>query len=292
MRIAYHIGAHCTDDNLLVASLLKNRDALAERSVFVPANHIYRAVIRDVLLQLRGQPANEETQDFVLSEIMGDREADRLVLSFDHFLCGPAKVLGEGMLYPTAAERSAWLTNIFPDDPCEIFFAIRDPATFLPALYQKVADKMSVGEFLQGIDPLALRWTEVVERIRDANPECPLTVWCNEDTPLIWPAVLREVADVDQLVPMEGGYDVIQTIMSSEGFKRMQTYIETHPPQTEVQHRRVMAAFLDKFALEDELDVEIDLPGWTDEMVEELSARYEEDVYDIERMSGVTLIST
>ena len=72
MRIAFHIGAHCTDENLLMTSLQKNRDRLAEHSIFVPPNHTYRAVIRDVIIRLRGEPANEEAQDLILSEIMGD----------------------------------------------------------------------------------------------------------------------------------------------------------------------------------------------------------------------------
>lgn len=292
MRIAFHIGAHCTDENLLLRSLQKNRDVLLDQSVFVPDSHVYRAVIRDVILRLRGAPANEETQDFLLSEIMGDADADRLVLSFDHFLCGPAKVLADGVLYPMGGERARWLTNLFPDDPCDLFFAIRDPASFLPALYARVAKEKSWAEFLGRTDPRALSWVDTVRTLRDENPDCPLTVWCNEDTPLIWPAVLREVADVDPMVRLDGGYDVIESIMAPEGFRRMLTYLDTHPPQTEVQHRRVMAAFLDKFAIEERLDEEIDVPGWTEELMDDLSAGYEEDVHEISRMAGVTVIST
>ena len=44
-------------------------------------------------------------------------------------------------------------------------------------------------------------------------------------------------------------------------------------------------------ALEDEIIEELDLPGWTDQLVGELTDIYEEDVLDISRMPGVQLIS-
>ena len=292
MRVAYHIGAHCTDEGQLLKSLQKNHEFLDDRSIFVPLNHKYRSAIRDVIVRLRGAPAGEDAQDLLLSEIMGDKEADRLILSFDHFLGGPARVLDEGMLYPTAAERSKWLTNLFPDDPCDLFFAIRDPASFLPAVYSKVSGEMSFADFLKGLDPRDLSWTDVILRIRDANPDCTLTVWCNEDTPLIWPTVLREVTDLDQLVQLDGEYDVIRSIMKPRGFKQMLQYLESRPPQSEIQRRRVMAAFLDKFADEGKLAEEFDLPGWTDALMDELSALYEEDAYEIERLAGVNMITT
>jgi hypothetical protein len=292
MQVAFHLGAHCTDENLLPRSLLKNKTVMRQRRVFVPTNNGFRAVIRDVITRLRGLEANAETQDFLLHEIMGDADADRLILSFDHFLCGRHKVISEGRLYPMAGERARWHVNLFPESPCDLYLGIRNPATFVPALYMTVADKMSFQAFMNGTNPLALRWTDVIRDIRTAAPDCPLTVWCNEDTPLIWPEVLREAADYDQFVELAGGFDVIQSIMTEDGFARMQNYLKTRPPQNEIQRRRVMAAFLDKFAVEEAIDEEVDIPGWTPALIEALTQAYEEDVYEIQRMPGVHLITT
>ena len=44
--------------------------------------------------------------------------------------------------------------------------------------------------------------------------------------------------------------------------------------------------------LEDELEEDIDLPGWTPEFVDEISSAYDDDVYKIERMTGVNFIAT
>ena len=55
--------------------------------------------------------------------------------------------------------------------------------------------------------------------------------------------------------------------------------------------RRIVAAFLGKFAIDEALEEEIDLPGWTDETVEELTRRYDEDLLDIARIPGVRVIT-
>jgi hypothetical protein len=72
---------------------------------------------------------------------------------------------------------------------------------------------------------------------------------------------------------------------------RLLAYLKAHPPQTEVQKRRIIAAFLDKFALEEEVEEVVDIPGWTDQTIDTLTRAYEEDVWLIERMPGVTLIT-
>ncbi|PRX37799.1 hypothetical protein SAMN05216257_105236 [Meinhardsimonia xiamenensis] len=291
MRIAYHVGLHCTDEDQLIRSLEQNtRWMRRRRGVVLARGNGYRRAIRDAIIELKGAEAPPEVEAMLLDEALGEHEGDRLLLSFDNFLCGPAKILGEGRLYPEGHERVAWLRRLFPSAECEFYFAIRDLASFLPAAWKLQKPPVSFAEFLGGADPLALRWSEMIARIREANPDVPLTVWCNEDTPLIWPTVLREYADVSPLDHMKGEFDVIEKIMRPEGFAKMCDYLEKHPPVSEVQRRRIMAAFLDKFAIDEELEEEIDIPGWTPELVETLSELYEEDVYAIERIPGVTLI--
>jgi hypothetical protein len=47
---------------------------------------------------------------------------------------------------------------------------------------------------------------------------------------------------------------------------------------------------LEKYALEEEVEDEIDIPGWTQETLSQLTANYDEDVCRIERMAGVNFI--
>ena len=58
-----------------------------------------------------------------------------------------------------------------------------------------------------------------------------------------------------------------------------------------LRRRRAVSAFLEAHAIEDEIEDEIDLPGWTDETIEMLTEIYEEDVARIATLPNVTLIS-
>lgn len=72
---------------------------------------------------------------------------------------------------------------------------------------------------------------------------------------------------------------------------RLEAYLKTHQPKNPQQRRRIVAAFLDKFGLEDELEEELDLPGWTDELVDKLTELYEQDMFTIAQIPGVRLLT-
>ena len=290
MHVSFHLGAHCTDDDQLIRSLLKNKGVLAKEGIEVPGPGRYRRVVSDVLVKLQGARASRDTQDVVLETIMDLDYAERLVLGHDNFLGVPKRALENGVLYGHAGEKARWLRNLFPDNPVEFFIGVRNPATFVPALFEKTKAK-DFTDFTGGLDPHRLFWSEMIRTIREAVPDSTLTVWCNEDTPMIWPEVMHEVAGLDPLVRLKGGFDILGTIMEKEGIVRLRKYLKAHPPQNEIQRRRILSAFLDKYALDEEIEEELDLPGWSDTLVDELTAAYDDDMLELRRIPGVTLLT-
>ena len=289
MRIVYHLGAHFTDEERLVKCLLKNRAVLAQYGIAVPGPKRYRNLLRDAAVQLKGAAASRDTQALLLDQIMEEDVAKRLILSWDSFLSLPPWVL-KGTLYPAAGERVRAFSQIFPEIEAEFHLAIRNPATFLPTLFEKQRTK-DYAEFLAGADPFRLRWSDVVERILAANPDAPLTIWCDEDTPLIWPEVLRAVAGLPEDCVLAGEDDLLTSLMSGEGHARMRSYLASHAPATILQRRKIVSAFLDKFALPERIDMEVEMPDWTAENVEDMTTEYEQDVARIAAMPGVTFIA-
>ena len=289
MRIVYHLGAHFTDEERLLKCLLKNREALAEHGIVVPGPKRYRNLLRDTAIQLKGSAASRDTQALILDKIMEEDVADRMVLSWDSFLSLAPWAL-DGTLYPAAGERVRAFSQIFPEIEAEFHLAIRNPATFLPALLEKLPNK-TYAEFIGRADIFQLHWSQVVQRILTLNPGIPLTIWCDEDTPLIWPEVLRTVAGLPDHVVLQGEDDLLATLMSGEGLTRLKSYLESHPPASVMQWRKIVSAFLDKFALPDRINAEVVMPGWTEATVAELTRLYEEDVYRITHMPGVDFIA-
>ena len=288
MRIVYHLGAHCTDEDRLVRCLLKNRAMLAEQGIVVPSPTRYRKLIRDTAIQLKGRPASENSQAMLLEQIMDEPLADRLILSWESFLSFPTWAVTD-TLYSFAGERIRAFTQIFPDIDAEFHLAIRNPATFLPALQAKVNAK-GREDILANIDPRQLRWSDVVRQILAQNPDVPITVWCDEDTPLIWPEVLQAVSGHAPETRLIDDDELLAMIMTDIGLARMRAYVAEHPPQSVTHRRRIVTAFLEKFARPDQIEMPVDLPGWTEDLIADLTAWYFEDVDRIRRLPGVTFL--
>ncbi len=292
MQVAIHLGVHCTDDDSLLKTLLQNRGILANEGISVPGPSRYRKSVLREAQKLRGIPADTDFRDLLVNSIIDDDNAQRMVMSYENFLCVSARIFENGLLYDQASARPKCLRGLFPGYPVEFFLAIRNPATFIPAAFKQKSQLVTdFAKFLDGVDPEKICWSDVILAIRKSNPDCNITVWCNEDTPLIWPAVIQEISGIGAFGVMEGGNNILAQIMKNEGLDRMQTYLANHPPRNEDQRRRVLLAFLDKYAIADAVEEELDVPGWTDELVQSLTENYEADLHVIENINGVKLIA-
>ncbi len=290
MQIVLHAGAHFTDEEKLLSSLTQNQDLMLQHGVALPPPSTYRRQIRDTIGKMAQSLLPTDFKGAVIDGMIGDAQPDRMILSNDNFFGVPRRAIRDNCLFPNAGDRLRGVSSLFYGEDLEIFMAIRNPATFVPALV-KASPNHPMDEVTDNCDPLALRWSELILRIRESVPHMPVTVWCNEDTPIIWEEIMREMAGLDPNTEMQGGMDLLRTIMSPEGMKRLEVFLKDHPGVTEIQKRRIYAAFLDKFALEDEIEEELDLPGWTTELVDRMTEAYDEDVFLIERIPGVTLIT-
>jgi hypothetical protein len=289
MQIVFHLGVHSTDHDKLLKGLLKSKGYLAARGTVVPGPGRYRNLIRKTISALDGARASSETQEALLDAIIEEEKAKRVVLSNENFICIVPRVFDGSGFYPQVTEKIVSYTNLFHGYDLEFMIGICNPATHIPELCKRNPD-LAYDAYLSGSDPLALRWSSVISQIREANPEAPITVWCNEDTPLIWSQILEEMAGNASGHSFEAEYDLLAEIMSAEGMKRFMGYLETHPPQNDVQKRRIIAAFLDKFANDDAIEVEIDLPNWDEAYVAALTANYEHDLTVIQKIPNIRFL--
>lgn len=289
MQVVFHLGAPCTDQGLLLDSLLKNSARLAADGIIVPPLMRYRAVLRDTAIALSGRPASPEVQDALLEAIVDEARVDRLIFSDPRLICINRHVVQGAQIWPMIERQTTNLRALFPQAQIEFFIGLRNPATLIPDLFNGSRFKDFL-EFTQDMQPHAVTWSEMLRRLRNAHPDAPVTVWCNEDTPLLWPEILRELADVRPDFLLQGIDDLAQTIMDKTGFARMQRYLADNPPQSEMQRRRILGAFLDRYALDSAIDQDLDLPGWSAELVERISQSYEDDMAEIATIPGVRLL--
>ncbi len=289
MQIVFHIGAHCTDEGQILSCLAQNRQLLAGDGIFVPPPGKFRPILRESLQVLNGRIASADFQAIMLDSILAKDRPQRVIFSNDASLGGVQQVLASEQFYPDCGAKCLRLANLFDGQDVEFALSIRNPATFLPACFARTGGQEFEAYYAQ-TDPLTLRWSNVLKQIAEAVPGVPIRVWSNEDTPFIWPELMRDICDLNAGAPLAGLDDFLAEIMMPEGLDRMESYLGAHPPANEIQRRRILSAFLDKFEIDDPT-LEVEANGWTTQLVDALTDQYEEDLFVIERMPGVQFIS-
>ncbi len=290
MQVVYHLGAHCTDEDRLVRCLIKNRGFLGQSGIVVPSPMRYRPVFREMQSSLRGQPTASEVQEVVLDAVMDEDRAERLIFSHEFFLCVPSRVVSPQGFYAVAHRKLRALANIFPDSPAEFHLSIRNPATLIAELLAK-AKHIPFEDLMGDADPLSLRWLPVIERCVNQNPDLKLVVWCNEDTPLIWPDVIRRVAGVAPDTPMDGDFDLIATLVGQEDLAAIQKAVAAAGVLKPADRRDVFATLLQRHVNPAALDFEINLPGWSQELVARMTEIYEADAAAIAAIPEIEFLA-
>lgn len=290
MQIVFHLGAHVTDEARAQKALRENAARLADQGIAVPRPEEFRAPLAEALRALQAGAEAQAVEDALLSALLGGTEATRLVISVDSLLCPADQVLGKDRLYPMAGPRTARLAALFPGHRVEFHIGLRNPATFLPALHRR-AGGGDFADFLADADLQRLRWSDVLRRIAEATPAARLVAWANEDTPFIWPMLLRSLSAYRGETPLDGGDALIAGLLTEDGMARMTAYLDSHPPRTETQRRRILGAFLEKFARPGVVEMDLGDTGWTTAEVEQMTQAYELDLVEIERMSHVTFLA-
>lgn len=291
MKLILHAGAHCTDDDRIVKALLRNAGPFLADGTAVPGPSRYRRLITNTIKAMNTRAPAPDARDVLLDTILDDdhEKVKRLILSHES-LFGQSAYAAKGTRFYQGAElKLDRLVQLFEGDEVELFFALRDPASFLPASYTRSGGLM-FAEFARSLDLGNLRWSELLLRLRSALPEVPITVWCNEDSPLIFGEILKRMAGLPVDAKINGSFDLLMQIMTREGMQRFREFLKQHPTMPEPQRRKAMVAFLEKYADDEEVEEELDLPGWSEDLMERLTEMYDEDVEVISTIPGVTLI--
>jgi hypothetical protein len=289
MDIAIHLGAHLTDDGRLRSCLEKNRATLAREGIEVPDTGRFRTPILDAVKTHSSDGISADAGAILLDSIVSQDTTERLVMSSTRFLSPLPSAVRRAQFCAMAEARVAGLRALFADHHVSFYMAIRNPASFLPALIESVnAEQAAV---IKGdLEPTNLRWSDLVRTIRTQFPEAPVTIWCDEDTPFIWEDVLRVVSGHQDTTTLSHVYDWFDTVMVDGGAAKLAAYMDNAPPMDRNQRQRVIAAFLDKFCDESKIDVDVSTIDWGEEMVDLLSELYDNDVEALGAMDGVTLL--
>lgn len=289
MRMAFHVGVHSTDGDRLLKTLLKNRDWLLRNGTEVVTPNRHRGLFEEALASLKGGQATPDMVEIMLDAILDSDAPERVVFSTPTFMGAPGRVVGRDGLYHQMGMRAAALGSLFPDAEAEFFLAIRNPATLL----SDVLPTFGGGDYhtlMQGRQPLDLRWREAIRRLIAAVPGRRIVIWCHEDVPLIWPEVVRLIGDMAEDAPLSGGLLYMEEVLGEDGMKKLQAELATRDQLTISQRREICGQVLLEHAPAGALDQEVNLPSWSQELVDQVTENYRADVAEIAVLPGVEFI--
>jgi hypothetical protein len=289
MQIAFHIGAHCTDEDRLLKSVLKNADVLWQQGIAVPGPGKYRSLIREAIQGLAGADPHPDARDILLDAITDTDGLRRLVLTNENFICVPNRIFEHNVFYPQAETKTRSLHRLFPEDDISLFLAIRNPAGFLQDTLRRVPQD-SLAAWLGVLAPDEIRWSDVVRRIKQGAPDTPLTVWCNEDSPILWDQLIRRLSSASLQSEISGGTDLLSGLLDAEGLAMLSESLARAPMVGDSEKHELIAAIWAEHALTDAVEEEIDLPELDTDTVAHLADLYEQDLAVIDAMPGVELL--
>lgn len=290
MQVAFHCGVHGTDLYRMVKTLLQNRDWLLRNGIEPLTPNSHRDVFLEATNALQGVPATPEMQQVMLDTLLEVDDPRRMICSTPTFLGTIRRVISPEGLYAGAGEKMAALANLFPDAEVEFFLALKNPATLIPFVVEQ-KNSPPYAELMAGIDPVQLSWAAAMRRILAALPAHRVIVWCHEDTPLIWPEVVRRIATMPSDVPLKAGLQILGDIMQPEGIHMIRDALAREERLTVAARRRIFTQALEKHALPEHLDIDINLPGWTQELVDQITVQYDRDVAEIAALPGIEFIT-
>ena len=289
MDIALHLGVHLTDDTQIRKCLEANRRVLAAAGVLVPRPGRYVSLMRDAANEIAQGGQSPGFDETLFQSVKASDTTRRVVLSAPGLLSKLPLACDGQSFYPGTRGRMAAYRTLLAGHDISIFLAIRNPASFVPALLRELQD-FEQAEILQNLRPEDLRWSQLVEDIRSVWPEAPVTLWCDEDTPFIWHRLLRLVSGHDPETEFEDSFAWFDSVMLRGGSAKLAAYLDATPPLDEAHRQQIISAFLDKFCDAAKLDVDVSAAGWDETQVDALSELYEDDVEQIRLMDGVRVI--
>lgn len=289
MQVVIHAGAAFTDGGQLLESLLANKVALAQQGIAALTPHDCRQFVKimsDSLAQ--GTPVQDAQAS--LGDVLPDAPGmERVVLSSEKFFGPRRAALQQGQIYPFGGNRTAYTAQLLPDCQTEIFVGLVNPGSFIPKILMSLHETQRQA-ILGSTDLSCLSWLSMIEDLHDMAPDVQLTLWANEDTPLIWGDIMRAMAGVPDEFALQEEYALLSSLLTETGKFQLLEHIRQEKLQDAQARRDRLAKIFEDHAQPEQIEEELDLPGWSAEIIGAFSELYQQDLATIQTMPNIRFL--
>lgn len=290
MQVVIHAGAAFTDEGGIMRSLLSNGEVLRQNGTVSMGPRRYKTIIKPVLDAMSVNPAQSDLVYQIRNQLPADPKVDRAIFSSPDYIGELPTAIHEGQFYPHAGQRMAILNQVFEDHQVELFLGLLNPGSFIPKVLMSLPDAQR-NKITRNTDLSCLSWLSVIEDIRDLAPNVAITLWCNEDTPLIWGDLLRALGGVGQDIAIQDEHALYTSLLTDIGKREFLALIRQHPEPVGQVLRHDLIEILETHAQPDKVEEELNLPGWSTGILDAFSELYEQDLARLRTMPDIRFLS-
>lgn len=291
MEVRLLVGAHLTGQEHLRSQLEANRAILERDGTLLPDRATATQAFAVALKAIRRGTTNDQTGPNFISHLTEGKDCDRVLLldaNISGVLQRPSK---NGSFYPRASSTiSQFIKQLDGHADVRVYFATRNPATFLPACWvdaMLVQPDVDFPQFVAASDPHDLRWSEFLHQIQGRDQEVSVTTWDWDSYPTNWRMIAQAFSGIQNKEDLVDCGAPLPPGMSTKGANLMHSYLKEHPTSAEADFEKVRTRFCEEFPYKDTPAFE---ELWPQNLVAELTDAYSDDLYYIERMEGMTFV--
>lgn len=290
MKMAFYLGGYGTEPDRTIRALMQNRDWMLEHGIEPVPPARQRGLFAEALATLDGATASPQMETVLTEAILDGSVPDRVICAQPSILGTVAQCLGRDGFFMNAGRRMAAAAGLFPSSEAEFYLALRNPATLVPwMLSQLPADEAA--SLMDRRDPATMRWAPAMRQAVSALAGRPLVIWCHEDTPLIWPEVIRRIATMPADIPLRGGLGLLSDLLTAQGMTQLQAELAAESRLTVAHRREIFTRALTTHARPEAIETTINLPGWDQALVDRMTHDYAQDVAEIAALPGVEFLT-
>ncbi|WP_171237027.1 hypothetical protein [Ruegeria sp. HKCCA6837] len=289
MQVIIHAGAAFTDEGHILSSLVANRQMLAEMNTAPMSLRMSRQFVKIMSDALIQGTSIDETRDSLAPLFPQDVNLERVVLSSDKFFGPRRTALQHGQIYPFAGRRTAFTETLLEGAQLELFVGLVNPGLFIPKTLMSIHEDHR-RDILASTDLSCLSWVSMIEDLRELAPQFKLTVWENENLPLIWGDIVRAMTGLPSETPLPDEYSFLTSLLTDAGQRQVQEILGRRTPLDIQGQREELAQVLEDQARPEQVEEELDLPGWNTDIFDAFTELYAQDVAAIRTMSDIRVL--
>ena len=295
MKIILILGPPDSCVDTIYHSLMKNQSTLARHNIAMPGRPRYEPQ----LLRYYDAPALRNHQilhDAGLSRLdlqMGVTHPTTLILGSSVYAGPLSAAIGGGGIFYDWADRIRTVRRLFPYGTVQCFMPLYHPTRLIAHVLRAnglraFADYAALrGE--PSLTPFSLYWARTLARVLDLNPNLAITVWRDEDSPLLYERLMYATTGISPSVALNGRFDLLETITQARTKSILFHYFKQIPSQDLAHRQRVVALFLNQLCRSEVAYETLAIEDWSDAIYHQLDEQYETDFGRIRSLETVSV---